>query len=228
MAKKTEDGIEYSGGDYLVIEKADEPSTWHLRVKNADGKYDKQLAGAAHAALTVGYRGNKYDGPDKDKALTKLKSIYKEQGWDWPDRSELGAAGHGSDRVIVCFSSGELPAAEADTEGDDFALVERTGKFFEIGTEFKDVQGIQFSLSEQEADKIIAEFEPVEINHAHSKSRVDGPLDGMFGKVAKLWRDGKDIMAKYQIPRWLNRITQGKPLPMSGEFDLATKKPIGA
>ena len=38
----------------------------HLPYTDADGSPNHRLMGAAWAALHGGYRGNKYDGPDKD------------------------------------------------------------------------------------------------------------------------------------------------------------------
>ena len=81
--KKEEDG-EHPACHYLVREDPTESSKWHLRVKDASGKINTRLLGAAHAALTKGYRGNKYEGPDKGKALAKLHSLYTTAGLDWP------------------------------------------------------------------------------------------------------------------------------------------------
>src|SRR3990167_5892266 len=59
----------------------------HLPVYK-DGKLSPRLLGAAHAALTVGYRGNKYAGPGKEEALKKLKRLYKKAGLQWQERQE--------------------------------------------------------------------------------------------------------------------------------------------
>lgn len=60
------------------------PDGKHLPYTGDDGKPDHHLMGAAWAALHGGYRGNKYDGPDKDKAIEKLKGIYKSEGMETP------------------------------------------------------------------------------------------------------------------------------------------------
>lgn len=78
----TKDG--HSRGDHLVQGEADDPSTWHLPVKTG-GKPDRRLMGAAKAALTVGYRGNKYEGPDKAEALRKLRAMYKAEELEWSE-----------------------------------------------------------------------------------------------------------------------------------------------
>lgn len=70
--------------DYLVVEDEEKVSTFHLQVKR-NGKPDRNLCGAAWAALHQGHRGNKYKGPDKQKAIKKLKSIYEKEGWPLPN-----------------------------------------------------------------------------------------------------------------------------------------------
>lgn len=82
---KSEGDGNHPSSHYLVVEDSSKPTTWHLRVKDANGKVDDRLLGAAHAALTKGYRGNKYEGPQKSKALAKLHSLYKSHGLDWPE-----------------------------------------------------------------------------------------------------------------------------------------------
>lgn len=81
--KKTVGGEDFPASDFLVVEDKESPNTWHLQVSK-NGTPDHNLMGAAYAALTKGYRGNKYDGPDKQKALTKLKALYKAEEMDWP------------------------------------------------------------------------------------------------------------------------------------------------
>jgi len=67
---------------YLVTE---DDGTTHLPVTNADGSPNHNLMGAAWAALHSGYRGNKYEGPDKQKAIDKLTAMYHSEGMDLPD-----------------------------------------------------------------------------------------------------------------------------------------------
>lgn len=81
--KKEVDGL-HPATHYLVVENPNQVSTWHLQVYDKDGKLDRRLMGAAKAALTVGYRGNKYQGPDKQKALDKLAKLYKGLDVDMP------------------------------------------------------------------------------------------------------------------------------------------------
>lgn len=85
---KAEGDCSHPASHYLVVEDSSKPTTWHLRVKDCSGKVDTRLLGAAHAALTKGYRGNKYAGPNKAKALAKLRSLYKSHGLDWPEEGK--------------------------------------------------------------------------------------------------------------------------------------------
>jgi hypothetical protein len=73
---------------YLVTE---DDGTTHLPVTSEDGKPDHNLMGAAWAALHDGYRGNKYEGPDKDAAIAKLKRLYESEGMKTPDEKEASA-----------------------------------------------------------------------------------------------------------------------------------------
>ena len=75
------------GVKYLVTEP---DGTTHLPYTDADGKPNHNLMGAAWAALHGGYRGNKYGGPDKDKAIAHLTSIYHSEGMDLPGKAQGG------------------------------------------------------------------------------------------------------------------------------------------
>jgi hypothetical protein len=59
----------------------------HLPYTGDDGKPDHRLMGAAWAALHGGYRGNKYEGPNKAEAISKLTALYKSEGMDTPGSS---------------------------------------------------------------------------------------------------------------------------------------------
>src|SRR4030067_2229216 len=85
---KKEGDEEHSADHYLVVEDPEKTTTWHLRVKGPDGKLDHRLMGAAWAALHGGYRGNKYEGPDKQKGLAKLKKMYEDEDMSMPGSKE--------------------------------------------------------------------------------------------------------------------------------------------
>jgi Mu-like prophage I protein len=69
------------------------PDGKHLPYTGEDGKPDHHLMGAAWAALHGGYRGNKYEGPDKEAAIAHLRRIYKEEGMT-PPGEESSKAGN--------------------------------------------------------------------------------------------------------------------------------------
>ncbi len=59
----------------------------HLPFTDSAGNPNHRLMGAAWAALHGGYRGNKYEGPDKGKALAKLRAVYKSEKMAMPSES---------------------------------------------------------------------------------------------------------------------------------------------
>lgn len=83
------EGKQYPASDYLVAEDPEKPTTWHLRItKSPGGPPDHAQCGAAWAALHEGYRGNKYQGPNKAEAIKKLTAIYHKNKWPLPTEAE--------------------------------------------------------------------------------------------------------------------------------------------
>lgn len=72
---------------YLVDKNGEQ----HLPTKSG-GKISWSHVGAAWAALHGGYRGNKYEGPDKESAIAKLKKIYENAGKPVPATDKSDAA----------------------------------------------------------------------------------------------------------------------------------------
>lgn len=87
MATPSKDGLPASA--FLVIEDPETISTWHLPVKDANGKPDHRLMGAAWAALHGGFRGSKYEGPKKTDAIAKLKKLYDQEGMTLPSEKSF-------------------------------------------------------------------------------------------------------------------------------------------
>ena len=79
-AEKEDDKETDKAVKYLVTKDGET----HLPYTKDDGKPDHHLMGAAWAALHGGYRGNKYEGPDKQKAIKRLKQLYAREGMDTP------------------------------------------------------------------------------------------------------------------------------------------------
>lgn len=115
---KTIDGEEFQPGDFLVVEDEEKPSTWHLPVKR-NGKPDHRLMGAAKAALTVGYRGQKYQGAQKEEALKKLKALYEAEKMTWKSEAIMEDQNQ-LDKVVedVDVPVDQQPEADAKVDAD--------------------------------------------------------------------------------------------------------------
>lgn len=93
-----------SPGDYLIVEDREKPTTWHLQVKT-NGNPDHHLMGAAWAALHGGYRGNKYEGPNKQDAIAKLKRMYESEDMMLPtEKSIMDAPNLRGDDIQRCLN----------------------------------------------------------------------------------------------------------------------------
>jgi hypothetical protein len=108
-------------GDYLIVEDSEAPTTWHLQVKK-NGTPDHVLMGAAWAALHDGYRGNKYEGPDKGNALDKLKKLYEAEKMDTPATKETQEPEPTKpsviDRVLALFAGNKEGRRNSSPDGD--------------------------------------------------------------------------------------------------------------
>lgn len=120
-ASLMKDGLPASA--FLVVEDPQKVTTWHLPVKDAQGKPDRALMGAAHAALLSpgGHRGNKYEGPGKGAAIAKLRKMYEAEGMKFPGEKSFSVfkQADGQYRWVTISSSafrdrdGELITAQA-------------------------------------------------------------------------------------------------------------------
>ena len=114
---KTVGGKKYPASDFLVVEDSDAPSTWHLQVKR-NGTPDHNLMGGAWAALHEGYRGNKYEGPNKQEAVTKLKALYKSEDMETPSEQAESMADvlqEASELIDKARGLGEVRGSLRDT-----------------------------------------------------------------------------------------------------------------
>lgn len=124
-------------GDYLIVEDREKPTTWHLQVRD-NGTPDHRLMGAAHAALMSpnGYRGNKYEGPNKTEAIAKLKKLYDSEGMAWPEGKEQKDMGMMSDAVQW------MPFSGATTIADALAQEQAQEQAAELQDAFGTFQGV--------------------------------------------------------------------------------------
>lgn len=158
---KQEADCAHPSSHYLVVEDSKKPSTWHLRVRNCNGKPDHRLMGAAWAALHGGYRGNKYSGPQKSQAIGKLKRLYSSEGMEVPSEKEMSREAFGASLREAFYTQFPL-APDADIKEtplmvasyDKYVVVQRGQRFYKVP--YKG-DAPDFSFTDQEA---WAEVEP--------------------------------------------------------------------
>ena len=90
VLKQEADG-KHPASHYLVVENPEQVTTWHLLVRSLNGDPDHRLMGAAWAALHQGYRGNRYEGPNKQEAIRKLRRLYEAEGMNPPGEKSMGS-----------------------------------------------------------------------------------------------------------------------------------------
>ncbi len=120
VTKSEGDAGNCSASCYLVVEDPKQPSTWHLRVKDSDGTPNHTLMGGAWAALHSGYRGNKYEGADKEKALAKLKALYASENMPLPIEEMAEESKPSEEKVIEVE---EPKVEELMAESDEGAVL---------------------------------------------------------------------------------------------------------
>jgi hypothetical protein len=210
---KSEPDGKHPASHYLYVGDATQPTTWKLRYKDASGKVSPRLLGACHAALTVGYRGNKVEIPasEKKKCLAKLKKLYTQEGLEWPTAENSTGAGYEVKNVA------EFALDGATIEVGDYVV--KSGKIFEAG----DYADKGFSLTSAEMAEAVADFAPVPIDIEH----ISSPLDGQLGE---LWNvavaaDGTTLTGDVAVPAWLAHLLP--EMKVSTTWDKGTKRLTG-
>lgn len=87
-AEKTEGGKEFPASDYAYVPDPEKPSTWKLRLTSEPGEGpDPRIIGAAVAALGEGFRGQKVQVPEKDRAavIARVRAAWKKAN---PDKTK--------------------------------------------------------------------------------------------------------------------------------------------
>lgn len=154
-ATKTIDGVNHPVGDFLAVEDPEKPSTWHLPYKK-NGKPDRALAGAAWAALfsAGGFRGQKYQGPDKAKAQAKLKALYKSEEWPMPNEAS--------------------EAAETDGVGEMYGMDHNAPMYIPIGvTSFADLKAAMSAKRAVDEIREYAALLPMMVDNILSNQEID-------------------------------------------------------
>lgn len=147
---------------YLIT---DEKGEGHLPYTGEDGKPDHHLMGAAAAALGKGYRGNKYEGPGKEEAITKLKDIYEKEGMDFPD-----------EKVLVELSEPEVADAKLSEVKNGLIriAVAYTGKFKKLEDGVWKTFSITASSLRQMAQRLAGRETPIDYSHNSAKTVPPG------------------------------------------------------
>lgn len=127
---KKEADCYHPASHYLVVGDPEKPSTWHLPYKTCSGELDWRRLGAAYAALTKGYRGQKYKGPNAEEALRKVIEIYKENNRPLPDKNVDTSRAVPEDVLALQKA---VSALEERVTTLDAALRELTERFFSGG-----------------------------------------------------------------------------------------------
>jgi hypothetical protein len=130
----------------------------------------------------------------------------------------------GSHSAVMARFSAEGMSDKAVKEGSYYI---RTGKYFECDRPFTDMNGKTFSISKEKAAEMLPQFKPSPVRIEHTATIFDSELFEEKPQIRRLWLDGKDIMAEYAIPEWLQLGSKGKPIPVSSEWDMTTSDPIG-
>jgi hypothetical protein len=172
-------------GGHLVTEP---DGTKHLPTSSG-GKPDHRLMGAAWAALHGGYRGNKYEGPDKSKAIARLRAMYAREGMTPPgDKAatveNLEKGLYAVSQLAECVSMldylAESADQEADMEGDDSAMPDRLREACnQLGQILIDMAAEEVGeLNSAEGAEKMAEITVVELLAALRKEKADKGADG--------------------------------------------------
>lgn len=202
VTKKEPDG-EHPASHYLAVGDSSKPSTWHLPVKDSAGKISPRHLGAAHAALTKGFRGRKYGGPGKGKALAKLRNLYKQAGMKWPDEASTkeksametkgipGAPVPGSPDMIDIFDDDalypEVPSKEESVDPkDESGMGAPAGTVTEIkkAKPFAGKEDAAEEAAEKKAPKKMAEKALVMSAKSLIQEVVNLKSQGVYGDMA--------------------------------------------
>lgn len=117
--------------------------------------------------------------------------------------------------TVSLFTADFSLSATGGVSEDGFVI--KPGKLFQAG-EYPDKN---YSMTEEEIAAAAAAFTgevPMNVEHAPSV------FDGKLGSIRRVWQEGKELLADFAIPTWLNDLIGGEPLKVSPEWNRDTKR----
>jgi cell division protein FtsB len=175
-------GEKRKGGVLYLVHEGE---NGHLPYTHEDGKPNHRLMGAAWAALHDGYRGNKYEGPNKEAAISKLTAIYKKEGMETPGSGteklakSLWDVGRMADLLQTIYSVQTCLEAEAEWEGDGSDIPARLKTWLTEGV------SILTDLAEEEGQELISKKEGDESMTPEQTALLE-KATGLIDRVDKL------------------------------------------
>lgn len=118
---------------------------------------------------------------------------------------------------LAAIASEERRRGKAEYGADESEWVYRPAFLFEAG----DYPDRAFSLTPEELASAVDAFSPCPLDLGHRNTVLDGKL-GSLEAVHSL--DGQELCGAVRIPVWLNDVMGDEPLPVSCEWDRATKR----
>ena len=196
--------------DYLIVEDSKDTSKWHLPVKES-GTPNHRLMGSAWAALHKGFRGKQYAGPDKDKAIAKLKKLYRSEGLPIPSEKSIFL----DDPELLAVKSLE------DSRVGSYAIL-----WGDVNR--KDLTGEYFNPDTEELTSVFDTMKglPCFYNHTLNeviKSAVIGRVDTLVKDSVGLWYEAELKLANEYDEAIKKLLKEGKLKTSTQTFPVARK-----
>lgn len=136
---KTEDGKDFPASDYAYVPDPEAPSTWKLRLTSSPGgDPDPRIVGAAVAALGAGFRGQRVDIPEGDRAgvIAKVRSAWKKAHPD-AEEDEMPDVIAKADALDALRDAMWRVVVAKDGRGRPLTLVQKRAAFVEAFEAFE-------------------------------------------------------------------------------------------
>lgn len=151
---KTEGGVSYQKGAYLIASDPQEPSSWKLRVKDENGQPDSSLMCATWAALHDGFRGVKFQGAGKLAAIAKLKKLYEAEDMTLPIEIKADSLQDQIDAIRGAFYT---EYTSAPTPSNNNLYVEDVFLDYVIVCDYTDKKKYKVGFSQSDGETVFKE-----------------------------------------------------------------------